>query len=320
VNFDLTDVQRAWRDKGAALGRALTPEASAADVVLDAAEAGLLDSAIDLLSVVVAVEALAAELPSAGASLALHSAAALSLGAGSGSDSIFRGETVAALTLATDHMPTMKDSVLSGTASWVAPITTSGVALIGVRGESALAASLVRLDDPSVTVEAIPTAALRGLVCGNLTLRNTPCRLVGEPMPVMSRARILTAAVGLGIGRRAVREAVGTLRGTSKGAGGEQSVQALVADAATDIDAALLLTWKAASLPLSLAAASMAKLAATMAAQRAVERATQAVGAESFRSGHIIERLAQDVRGLELFAGRTEALREAVAEEELPRT
>jgi hypothetical protein len=42
------------------------------------------------------------------------------------------------------------------------------------------------------------------------------------------------------------------------------------------------------------------------------------VGADSFRRGHIIERLAQDVRTLELFAGRTEALREAVALETLP--
>ena len=52
---------------------------------------------------------------------------------------------------------------------------------------------------------------------------------------------------------------------------------------------------------------------------RAVARATQVVGADSFRRGHVIERLAQDVRALELFAGRTEALREAVAQEELPR-
>ena len=320
MNFDLTEVQRAWQEKGVALGRALHADASAADVLLDASQAGLLDPAIDLLSLVVAVEALAAELPWAGVSLALHGAAAMSLGRDADFDSIHRGETVAALTLATDHVPTLSGGVLSGPASWVAPITAGGVALIGARGESTLEATLVRLDDPSVIIEVIPTAALRGLVCGNLTLRQTACRSVGEPMPIMSRARILTAAVGLGIGRRAVREAVGSLRGTSKGAGGEQSVQALVADAATDIDAAMLLTWKAASLPLSLAAASMAKLAATVAAQRAVERATQAVGAESFRSGHIIERLAQDVRGLELFAGRTEALREAIAGEELPST
>ena len=41
-------------------------------------------------------------------------------------------------------------------------------------------------------------------------------------------------------------------------------------------------------------------------------RATR-VGAESFAAGHAIERLTQDVRALELFAGRNEALREAVA-------
>jgi hypothetical protein len=42
------------------------------------------------------------------------------------------------------------------------------------------------------------------------------------------------------------------------------------------------------------------------------------VGAEAFRRGHVVERLAQDVRALEVFAGRTEALREAVAGETLP--
>jgi hypothetical protein len=42
------------------------------------------------------------------------------------------------------------------------------------------------------------------------------------------------------------------------------------------------------------------------------------IGADSFRRGHIIESLTQDVRALELFAGRTEALREAVASETLP--
>jgi hypothetical protein len=43
------------------------------------------------------------------------------------------------------------------------------------------------------------------------------------------------------------------------------------------------------------------------------------VGVDCFRRGHIVERLAQDVRALELFAGRTEALREAVASEILPK-
>jgi alkylation response protein AidB-like acyl-CoA dehydrogenase len=123
------------------------------------------------------------------------------------------------------------------------------------------------------------------------------------------------------MGRRALHEALAVARGhTGHGAGGEQTVQGLLADAATELDAARVLTWKAASAPvLSLSDASMAKLAATEATQRAVARATQIVGADSFRAGHIVERLSQDVRALELFAGRTEALREAVAAETLPR-
>ena len=137
----------------------------------------------------------------------------------------------------------------------------------------------------------------------------------------MARVRALLAAAGIGMGRRAAREALRAAMTYGRtGAGGEQTVQGLLADAATELDAAMLLVQQAAlRTPMSLGQASMAKLAATEAAQRAVARATQIVGAESFREGHILEQLTQDVRALELFAGRTEALREAVADEVLPK-
>jgi alkylation response protein AidB-like acyl-CoA dehydrogenase len=176
------------------------------------------------------------------------------------------------------------------------------------------------LNGAGVQQEPVDTAALSGLVCGHVRLDGAAFVAVGPTMPFMSRVRILLAAAGLGMGRRALREALIAAHGrTGHGAGGEQTVQGLLADAATELDAAMLLTWKAAAdRELSLADASMAKLAATEATQRAVARATQVVGADSFRRGHVIERLAQDVRTLELFAGRTEALREAVAIETLP--
>ena len=300
MDFDLSDVQRAWQDKGTTLGRELAPDASASDVVMGAARVGVLDANADLLSVAVAIEALAAESPSAGTALALHTAGALSVTSDVHADALFRGEAVASLTLATDEVPTEHEHAVSGRASWVAPIVHNGIAIIGARRDSALVACVVELDDDSIEIERLPTAALRGVVCGHLTLRDTRSHAVGPTLPVMARARICMAAVGLGIARRAVRESLGSIRG-SRGVGGEQTAQGLVADAATDLDA------------------SMAKLAAVVAAQRAVERATQTVGADSFRVGHVIERLAQDVRALELFAGRTEALREAVAEAELPR-
>jgi alkylation response protein AidB-like acyl-CoA dehydrogenase len=171
-----------------------------------------------------------------------------------------------------------------------------------------------------VCLDAVVTAGLRGLACGDLVLDRATCAAAGPTEPIMSVVRILLAAAGLGMGRRAMRESIEAAKAYGRtGAGGEQTVQGLLADSATELDAAALLTWKAASLGgSSLADASMAKLAATEATQRAVARATQLVGSQSFRHGHIVERLSQDVRALELFAGRTEALREAVALERLP--
>jgi alkylation response protein AidB-like acyl-CoA dehydrogenase len=209
---------------------------------------------------------------------------------------------------------------LTGRASLVGPLTDRGLAIVGARSGDTLLACAVALDAPGVRAEVVHTAALRGFVCGHVTLGDVPAVLVGAPVPFMVRIRILLAAAGLGMGRRALREALAAAHGQrGRGAGGEQTVQGLLADAATELDAAMVLIWKAAaSQSLSLAEASMAKLAATEATQRAVARATQVVGIDSFREGHVIERLAQDVRALELFAGRTEALREAVAAEVLP--
>jgi acyl-CoA dehydrogenase len=179
----------------------------------------------------------------------------------------------------------------------------------------------VSLDTPGVRVDAVDTAGLAGVTFGHVTLTGARGQPIGPTQPIMTRIRILTAAAGLGIGRRALREALDTARAAHTPAAGEQTVQGLLADTATDLDAAMVMTWKAATAAtLSLADASLAKIMATAAAQRAVERATQVVGVDSFQHGHIIERLAQDVRALELFAGRTEALRAAVAEDILPRS
>jgi alkylation response protein AidB-like acyl-CoA dehydrogenase len=295
-----------------------------------AARLGLLDGSIDLLSAVVAVEAIASQSVSAAIAFALHTVGIFATSHDARFAELLRGERVAGLSLSSpEEAPTEVGGRLSGRAAWVAPVTNEGVAIVGARRDGDLAAYVVWLDAPGVTVEPISTAALRGLFLGHVAFADAASTAAGPTMPVMARARILIAAVGLGIGRRALREALAAARAagelnptgyeSGRRAAGEQTVQGLLADAATELDAATMLTWKAATgAQLALAEASMAKLATTGAAQRAVERATQVVGIESFRAGHIIERLAQDVRALELFAGRTEALREAVAGETLP--
>ena len=320
MDFNLSPEQLAWQSKAQSLGKGLAPDAAAADVIRAAAADGLIESRPDLLATVVAVEALACESSAAGVSLALHAGVTAGLAGDRRFANLEGGEVVGAIALSSDDVPVEHDGRLSGRAAWVTPLTALGVAVLGMRSGDGLAAAAVSLNAPGVVQEPVDTAALRGVVCGHVRLDGAPFVGVGPTMPFMSRVRILLAAAGLGMGRRALREALVAAHGhTGHGAGGEQTVQGLLADAATELDAAMLLTWKAAAAPqLSLAEASMAKLAATEATQRAVARATQVVGADSFRSGHIIERLAQDVRTLELFAGRTEALREAVAIETLP--
>jgi alkylation response protein AidB-like acyl-CoA dehydrogenase len=321
MRFDFTDVQAAWKAKGETLGRELGVDATAADAVMGAARAGLLERRADLVSIAAAVEAVAHGSSSAAMAIAMHTVAA---GAAASierfGDLLFRGEQVGALALSSEEVPLAKGARLSGRASWVAPIADGGLAIVGARSGDDVAAYAVPLEERGVTVNTLNAAGLRPLVCAHLDLKDAEAWQVGATVPRMARLRVLIAAVGLGIGRRALQEALVSARAAGGGAAGEQTVQGLLADAATELDAALLLTWKAASedANLTLSSASMAKLAATGAAQRAIERTTQVVGVETFRAGHVIERLAQDVRALELFAGRTEALRAAVAEDVLP--
>jgi alkylation response protein AidB-like acyl-CoA dehydrogenase len=330
VDFNLSPAQLEWQSKARGLGHGLAADASASDVMRAAAAAGLLDFSstvsgssrtFDLFAAAVAVEAMAYESSSAGVSFALHAGVMAGLHGDPQFSDLERGEAVGAIALSSDDVPAEANGRLSGRAAWVTPLTALGVAVIGMRSGDGLTAAAVSLNAPGVLQEKVETAALIGLVCGHIRLDGAPFVAVGPTMPFMSRVRILLSAAGLGMGRRALREALHAAHGhTGHGAGGEQTVQGLLADAATELEAAMLLTWKAAAATqLSLADASMAKLAATEATQRAVARATQVVGADSFRRGHVVERLAQDARTLELFAGRTEALRDAVAIETLPR-
>ena len=319
MDFNLRETQRAAQSKAQAFAREIAASASAPTVVAQAGRAGLLEPSIDLLTASVVVDTVAWESAGAAVTLALHIGVLAGLSRDARMETLARGEVVGALALSSEDVPVYEGGRLSGRASWVAPLTGRALAIVGVRGSDGLEAAIVALDSQGVTILPVSAAGLKGLVCGHLTFDNAAATIVGATMPFMSRVRVLLAAAGLGMGRRALHEALSVARGrTGHGAGGEQTVQGLLADAATELDAAKMLTWKAATAPqLSLAEASMAKLASTEATQRAVARATQVVGADSFRSGHIIEQLAQDVRALELFAGRTEALREAVAAETL---
>ena len=91
----------------------------------------------------------------------------------------------------------------------------------------------------------------------------------------------------------------------------------MLADMATELAAARMLTWKAASLrgeqeALALEA-SMATLAASEAAHRAADKAMQILASAGYRRGSVVERLFRDGRATEIYQGTSEAQRMIIA-------
>ncbi len=132
------------------------------------------------------------------------------------------------------------------------------------------------------------------------------------------RGRLVFAAVAAGIGRAAIREALRILRATPRGGEEPEKPHWVVADAATEVEAARMLTLQAAQVVASGGEASgavaMAKLAATRAAQQAVDAALRVAGPDGFMRGTLVERLTRDVRTVSLLMGTEEELRAAVAQ------
>jgi acyl-CoA dehydrogenase len=124
------------------------------------------------------------------------------------------------------------------------------------------------------------------------------------------------AAAALGFARRALEE--GLRRATTRKMFGQtladfQLTQAKLAQMATTIDGAALLTYRAAwardmgDQGKSLTAhAAMAKLAATEGAQQVIDAAVQLFGGLGVVSGHPVERLYREIRSLRIYEGATE--------------
>ena len=125
--------------------------------------------------------------------------------------------------------------------------------------------------------------------------------------------RTSVAAAAVGFAQRALNEALA--HATSRALFGRtladfQLTQAALADMATGIDAARLLTYRAAWLrdrgERATREVAMAKLTATETAQRVIDRAVQLFGGRGVARGEVIERLYRDIRALRIYEGATE--------------
>jgi acyl-CoA dehydrogenase len=135
--------------------------------------------------------------------------------------------------------------------------------------------------------------------------------------------RTTVAGAALGFARRALAEALP--RAKSRRMFGAhladlQMTQAKLADMATGIESAALLTYKSAwkkdtTGEKTTKDAAMAKMHATETAQAVVDAAVQLFGGLGVKSGHAVECLYREVRALRIYEGATEVQKVIIARE-----
>ena len=226
--------------------------------------------------------------------------------------------------------------VITGQKVWVANAEAADVAIVfaatdpAARGRG-VSAFLVPMNAPGITRTASDSLGVRGLGCMDLDLRDVrvdATALLGETghgfriaMRALEGGRVAIAAQALGVGQAALDEAVAYAQerhAFGQPIGNFQAIQFQIADLATDLEAARMLTWKAADVreraPRASVEAAMAKLQASEAAHRAADRAMQILASAGYRRGSRIERLFRDVRAAEIYQGTSEVQRMIIAE------
>ncbi|ABF09078.1 acyl-CoA dehydrogenase family protein [Cupriavidus metallidurans] len=229
--------------------------------------------------------------------------------------------------------------VLNGAKTW---ISNGGIAdfycVFARTGEAARArgitAFVVDANTPGLSIaERIDVIAPHPLA----TLRFDDCRVpvgnrLGEPgqgfkvaMMTLDIFRASVAAAALGFGRAALDDALA--RATSRPMFGGvladlQLTQAAIGDMATAIDAAALLTYRAAWLrdvrqQRTTREAAMAKMVATENAQQVIDRAVQMFGGLGVKVGTRVESLYREIRSLRIYEGATEVQKLIIARETL---
>jgi butyryl-CoA dehydrogenase len=224
---------------------------------------------------------------------------------------------------------------IRGRKVWVANAEEAAVAIVfactrpGLRGQG-VTAFLVPMDTPGITRTArADSLGVRGLGCMDLDLDIAVADddVLGAvdqgfrlAMWALQGGRVAIAAQALGIGEAALEEAIVYAKQREQFGqpiANYQAIQWMLADMATELEAARMLTLKAAAAKdrqeKSAVEASMAKLAASEAAHKAADKAMQVLASAGYRRGSVVERLFRDVRATEIYQGTSEAQRMIIA-------
>ena len=226
--------------------------------------------------------------------------------------------------------------VLDGEKTWISNGGIADLYVVFARtgeapGARGISAFIVPADAPGFGIaERIEVIAPHPLAW----LRFSGCRIpaanrigeAGEGFKVAMRTldvfRTSVAAAALGFARRALEEALAraTSRRMFNGTLADfQLTQAKLAQMATTIDGAALLTYRAAWQRDQgrnvTREAAMAKMAATEGAQQVIDAAVQLWGGLGVKSGMTVERLYREIRALRIYEGATEVQQLIIARE-----
>ena len=227
--------------------------------------------------------------------------------------------------------------VLNGEKTWISNGGIADVYTLFARtgeapGTRGISAFVVYATDPGFSVtKRIDVIAPHPLA----TIRFDNCRIpanrllgnAGEGFKIAMRTldifRASVAAASLGFARRALDEALHHAKIRNM-FGAKlidlQLTQAALGDMVTDIDAAALLTYRAAwrrdvqKLPTTREAA-MAKMQASEMAQQVIDRAVQMFGGRGVARGEVVESLYREIRALRIYEGATEVQKLIIARE-----
>ena len=228
--------------------------------------------------------------------------------------------------------------VLNGEKTWISNGGIADFYVVFARsgeapGSRGISSFIVDADTPGFEIaERINVIAPHPLA----RLRFTNCRIpltqrVGEAgqgfkvaMRTLDVFRTSVAAASLGFARRAMDEALqrATTRKMFKGVLADfQLTQAKLAQMATTIDSAALLTYRAAWQRDQgrnvTREAAMAKMVATEGAQQVIDAAVQIWGGLGVVSEQAVERLYREIRSLRIYEGATEVQQLIIAREVL---
>jgi butyryl-CoA dehydrogenase len=222
-----------------------------------------------------------------------------------------------------------------GNKIWVTNAEAAEVAVVfastqpGARRDG-ITAFLLPFETRGITrISRSDSLGVRGLGCMDLDLdvRIGADHVLGPvnggfplAMWALQGGRVAIAAQALGIGRAALDQAIAHAKSREqfgRPIASFEAIQFMIADVATDLDAARMLMWKAATIKAQrddgLIESSMAKLAASEAAHRAADKAMQVLASAGYRRGSIAERLFRDARAAEIYQGTSEAQRMIIA-------